>query len=1041
MDSDTLVTLGRLRVPTAHDFDETLAGLRIETVGKVPVIADPEADKLTLTLPLYGRKSAADPLADALRLRRQARALIGNAPLCEQGLYLAVGFDPDQDGWLVVSGGTVKDSAGGATIGDFLLELSDAVRIGKRTTRRPGIRIDATDRRLTTTPRDYLGTIFSADFAAIPNLLVARIPVGASDPLFARNVQPTFNGYRGGATGGSLVYTGGGGALPGDVLTYELDPRARFNGDVVLYDRRGRDTFQPAVNEVLNPALANSALGTYGYLPADLNPTLTRTTTDGGPIGAGAAMRVTPTTTGDSGVQIIGAETSNRFRLRDPSKPLHVIPYVKTNGGTRDVYCKIAWRNAGGALLSESNQTITQTVGSSAFQRLAFKFDAPNLAVFYEVTLIFLGVAPGNITTLAGTVIANGPLTAPDYFDGDTPGFAWTAAPGASASIAVGRANRMSRPSFEAGLTGWTSGGALSLYSGWSPDGRVSLRATGARVANDVSVFSPPFVVYQDETVTARLKLNVLPATDATGNPPRIVFQWDDGTLTYAVGTTNAPIPPAWTHGEQELALTATVPAGARQARLRILGVAGATAETVDFAIDEVFIGNGPLAELPDYFDGEAGGYWLGTIFASPSVRDFDAQDDLGWDELYGPDAELVEGDVPVLSNGHVRVRFNASPLGLRLDSWGPAGGWIEQGAITIYGWDGTTATLQDTLQSARVVEWTPERGVVLMVTRGASGHRCETYISLARGDYGPRLDVYTTHSNVAASRIAYTDALDRHAAIWSSADTAGAVAAPTRMRSSAEGSAGNFTNGDSMGSITTAPWLAFQPDAHVIVNAATLIRQGSRTAIITPGRASDVVRPVQNSDAYGASRRGVSLSGSAPWTGAGIYLVPGGYNIEAELYKATGAAISVVTDANAAGGSAVETTATSATNAVVVNSPDWEGGDGGLFGVWVRARLTVNGDTGQLNARGGTDTAVTSNVAVSSTSWTWYFVGTVQRGNGTQLEVRAWRSAGTGAVRVDRVLAIPMERRDVSRTHLGGSDLAQAALYDVRQRPQLIER
>jgi hypothetical protein len=117
---------------------------------------------------------------------------------------------------------------------------------------------------------------------------------------------------------------------------------------------------------------------------------------------------------------------------------------------------------------------------------------------------------------------------------------------------------------------------------------------------------------------------------------------------------------------------------------------------------------------------------------------------DADWEEVYGPDYPLSASDVPVLDNSLCRVTYDATNTdGFRIERWSGSA-WVEQGKVLIER-VGTSTAYCDTLVSAGVVEWTPERAVVRAVMKVAadSFSREEVYITLQRGWNGPRFEVY----------------------------------------------------------------------------------------------------------------------------------------------------------------------------------------------------------------------------------------------------------------------------------------------------------
>ena len=117
---------------------------------------------------------------------------------------------------------------------------------------------------------------------------------------------------------------------------------------------------------------------------------------------------------------------------------------------------------------------------------------------------------------------------------------------------------------------------------------------------------------------------------------------------------------------------------------------------------------------------------------------------DAAWEEVYGPDHPLTTADVPLLDNSLCRVRYSATNTdGFVIDRWSGSA-WVEQGKVLIER-VGTATAYCDTLVSANVIEWTPDRAVIHAVMRVAADafSREDVYITLQRGWLGPRFEVY----------------------------------------------------------------------------------------------------------------------------------------------------------------------------------------------------------------------------------------------------------------------------------------------------------
>lgn len=228
--------LGRLYLPTVLDGIKETVGDQLEAVGAISLAGERAPKVLPLTLPVYGESTDSDRQEAGLRLRRQLRSLLRNPKARLEGLYFDWSVDPDLNAWLLVGRGEIVDGDGGITMADFKAELSDVALAGAPRTHRPGRRLEARDRRLATTPRDYRGTVFSTDFAAQTAQTRHYLPVGASDIVGAadRVVIPDA-GY----SGAEGFVPGVIGATPGESLTFEQAETDRHKGDVVILDRRG----------------------------------------------------------------------------------------------------------------------------------------------------------------------------------------------------------------------------------------------------------------------------------------------------------------------------------------------------------------------------------------------------------------------------------------------------------------------------------------------------------------------------------------------------------------------------------------------------------------------------------------------------------------------------------------------------------------------------------------------------------------------------------------------------------------------------------
>jgi hypothetical protein len=228
--------LGRIALVTVEDTISEALGDSIETVGGGVVAGSRRPRPFRLTLPVYGDSQEADPYLVGERLRRQVRSLLENTEAKLESLYFRFLVDPDQNGWLLVGGGDLQYGAGGVTFSDYKLVLEDSYRVATNRTHRPARRVLHRDRRLSTTPRDTLGTLYSTDFSGLNTFPLTPLPVGAEDILGAARRVVTA-GSRETIAGPMPVVQA---AVHGEVLQYER-AEAYMHGadDVVLYDTRG----------------------------------------------------------------------------------------------------------------------------------------------------------------------------------------------------------------------------------------------------------------------------------------------------------------------------------------------------------------------------------------------------------------------------------------------------------------------------------------------------------------------------------------------------------------------------------------------------------------------------------------------------------------------------------------------------------------------------------------------------------------------------------------------------------------------------------
>jgi hypothetical protein len=230
-----LLTLGPIALPTMLGPVSEAIGDDLDTVGAGVVPGDRRPRAFPITIPVHGDTTdGALRFETGLKLRRQLRALVENSPARLQGLYLAFTPDSEQNCWLLIGGADLKDANGGISLADFTLELSGCYRVANRRTHRPARRLEVTDRRLITTARDYLGTIFSTDFAAVTPAAVHVLGVGITDP--ESGGQPVATSTRGGKDGAVVIVSG---RADGECISYEQAEADEYKAICRALDRRG----------------------------------------------------------------------------------------------------------------------------------------------------------------------------------------------------------------------------------------------------------------------------------------------------------------------------------------------------------------------------------------------------------------------------------------------------------------------------------------------------------------------------------------------------------------------------------------------------------------------------------------------------------------------------------------------------------------------------------------------------------------------------------------------------------------------------------
>lgn len=395
---------------------------------------------------------------------------------------------------------------------------------------------------------------------------------------------------------------------------------------------------------------------------------------------------------------------------------------------------------------------------------------------------------------------------------------------------------------------------------------------------------------------------------------------------------------------------------------------------------------------------------------------------DAAWEEVYGPDWPLSQPntDVPTLDNSFCRVSYvSANSPGFRLDRWTGAA-WVEQGKILIETMSGATPTPVDTLVSASVVEWSPERAVIRAIMRLSSvvGDREEVYITLQRGWTGPRFEMYPPGANDAGVTFYLAGAPSTNDSAVRVGSTAGQIVATAGTGSV------NFTDATAVGGTGS-----FDNE-----NWASLVRQGGAAQVnmaVVQGQALAHVR--STTSAFGSLRNGLRvrriLDGYIS-AHLGFATQATDQTMEAEAMTLAAGTASTA-DGAASGGTAA--TATRTAEADHVTRATWPNGVLASYRIFARVRTSA-GATLSIRAQIG---AVVGTVkTTTSTSYVWIDLGEFDGTNAT-LQIRAWIASGT--LFVDRIEAhMTGHRTAASPLYTGARDLGSEILFDSRS-PQVI--
>lgn len=399
-----------------------------------------------------------------------------------------------------------------------------------------------------------------------------------------------------------------------------------------------------------------------------------------------------------------------------------------------------------------------------------------------------------------------------------------------------------------------------------------------------------------------------------------------------------------------------------------------------------------------------------------------------GWEEVFGPNYPLSAADVPVLQNSFARVRYNSATSAFIIDRAGKGTQFAEQGRVTAFQ-DSPSGTLTQfyTLQSAEVVEYTPERAVVKAVFTNALAARGELYITLDRSSGGPKFELY------AWSTVARTGCELRYTV--NDPGTALAAFSAVFVIDSAH---------------DAWPYALDGLPVSVVAEPFAYIEAATTAATIVPSRSGDLWHRYDDAVAYGSTRRALAFTNREDSANEGyvsMLVVPlrsVGLRREAEDATVTkaGATETNVADAAGSGGNAVNTTRAASAPTLSITAAD-HGLPLGRYRLYARVRSTVAAET--ISAAGGFG-AVGATATTTAATFALLDLGEDTLAAGESIVLNVWRSAGaTANARIDRIVAVPLERRtpvaDQSDFYLGPRDVQQQALYDAQLVPELLKR
>jgi hypothetical protein len=430
-----------------------------------------------------------------------------------------------------------------------------------------------------------------------------------------------------------------------------------------------------------------------------------------------------------------------------------------------------------------------------------------------------------------------------------------------------------------------------------------------------------------------------------------------------------------------------------------------------------------------------------------------------GWDWPWNWLTTGQPNDAPVLDNGLVRVRYDASvgQPGFRVDVWtGTA--YVEQGKLCVQRIGDSTGYC-NTWVSASLVEWTPERAVIQVVLANSADtySRERVFITVQRGELGVTFECYpavkANGTSQADSMLLWTPALNSGAAdlnnsvvkidsqgsgSWTPGAAGTAACAATAGTGAGTGNSGQFSS--SATSLGNANFTTSENWAAILRCPTTYNGVGAyQTTLVVQQAANALVKYVGSSTtAYGSGQDSYQMSSQ---NGAGYVQCQVCFGVtQAQQVLETeamtlGTGTTTASDSGASGGTTTQATRTTDANAHVTQAT-WPNSFTGVFRVF--ARVKTSASTLNIYATTGATTGAT--VTTTSTSYVWVDLGELAA-NASTLSIHCWASAAA-TVSVDRVEAVLVQDRTrTAAIYSGARDAGQSALQDARMLGAVVAR